>query len=107
VLVIDGLFAEDIFTDDVGVIYRTGFSSPAGMIMFDYYTKKDDRIVFEIFDVQGRTVVTLVDEVKSAGVYEVSWDVRSRGGGVVPAGVYFARIRNSTASSTEKITILK
>jgi hypothetical protein len=107
VLVIGGLFWEDEYLGDVGIVNHTGFVAPQGLIMFSYYTKTHDHITLEVFDVQGRVVATLVDEAKASGIYEVSWDGRTGNGGPVPAGVYFARIRNSTSSSTEKITILK
>lgn len=107
VLVIDGLFSDDALIGDVGIIAATGFSPKTGKIMFSYYTKQHDQIVLEIFDVQGRTIVTLVDEVKAPGIYEVSWDGRAGSNGPVPAGVYFARIRNSSTSDTEKVMVLK
>jgi len=107
VLVIDGLFAEDEPLGDVGILSRSGFSSATDLISFNYYTKTHDHIVFEIFDVQGRTVITLVDEAMAPGIYEVSWDARAGRGGAVPAGVYFARISNGSTSNTEKVTILK
>jgi hypothetical protein len=107
VLVIGGLFGEDVFAGDLGVISHSGLSPKTSTIRFSYYTKEDGHIVLEIFDVQGRTVATLVDEVKPSGIYEVSWDGRTRNGGPIPAGVYFARISNGSASSTEKVMILK
>jgi hypothetical protein len=107
VLVIAGLFGEDVFGDDVGFISHGGLSPKSATIMFSYYTKNHDHIVLEIFDVQGRTVVTLVDEVKAPGIYEVSWEGRTNNGSPVPAGVYFARISNGSTSNTEKVLILK
>jgi len=105
VLVISGLFGEDIFADDIGIITHSGFSPKAATIRFSYYTRESGHIVFEIFDVQGRNVATLVDEVKASGIHEISW--QSRTGSPIPAGVYFARITNGETSNTEKIMVVR
>ena len=107
VLVIGGLFGEDVYGDNLGIISHDGLSPKTSTIEFSYYTKHDDHIVFEVFDVQGRPVATLVDEVKAPGIYEVSWNGRNANGGSVPAGVYFARITNGSDSDTEKVMVLR
>ena len=107
VLVISGLFGEDVFGGDLGIITHSGLSPKSSRIAFSYYTKNQDHIVLQVFDVQGRTVATLVDEVKAPGIYEVSWETLVGNGGRIPAGVYFARISNGSTSSTEKVMILK
>jgi hypothetical protein len=105
VLVIGGLFGDDVFADDIGIVSHNGLSPKTATIRFSYYTKEDDHIVLEVFDVQGRTVATLVDEVKASGIHEVSWN--SRNGSPIPAGVYFARISNGITSDTEKVMVLR
>jgi hypothetical protein len=107
VLVIDGLFLEDEYLGDVGIVAHTGFLADQHKIRLSYYTKTHDHIVLEVFDVQGRTVDVLVDQVKEPGMYEVEWNGRTRSGAPVPAGVYFARIDNGSTSQTMKVTIVK
>jgi flagellar hook assembly protein FlgD len=107
VLAISGLWAHDASAGDIII---TGHDAPAtthGDILFAYYTKSDDHVTFEIFNVEGRIIVTLVNEHKTPGLHEVSWDGKTASGKPVPAGVYFARVRNSRGSDTEKVMIVK
>jgi len=63
-------------------------------------------VTLKVFDVLGREVAALVNEVRPAGRYTVSWDVP-----VLPSGVYFYRLeaKNSTQSfvETRKMILLK
>jgi hypothetical protein len=45
-----------------------------------------------VYDVTGRLVRRLVDEVRNPGTYTQAWDGRSDGGKAVPSGVYFYRL---------------
>ena len=75
------------------------------------------RIVYEIssrtptsvrvYDITGRIVATLVDEVKDPGRYTAIWDGSSSEGGRVGSGVYFYRMEAGPFTSTRKITHLK
>jgi hypothetical protein len=71
-------------------------------------------VTLKIFDVLGREVAALVNEVRPAGRYTVSWDARQSAGGLasdLPSGVYFYRLeaKNSTQSfvETKKMILLK
>ena len=46
----------------------------------------------EIYNVLGQPVRALVDEVQTAGFYQVSWDARDQRGAVVATGVYLTRM---------------
>ena len=48
-------------------------------------------VSLKVYDVLGREVATLVNEVKQPGEYVVQWDARPAVGGM-PSGVYFYRI---------------
>jgi cyanophycinase len=58
-------------------------------------------VSLKIFDILGREVATLVNEVRLAGVYTVRWDASS-----LPSGVYFARL-NQSAEGTMHSDIRK
>jgi N-acetylmuramoyl-L-alanine amidase len=45
----------------------------------------------EIYDILGRAVTTLVDDVIGAGTHSVMWNARSSSGAEVSSGMYFAR----------------
>jgi hypothetical protein len=50
------------------------------------------RVSLRLYDVQGRTVRTLVDQDAAAGMFRATWDGRSDQGTEVGKGVFFARL---------------
>jgi uncharacterized repeat protein (TIGR01451 family) len=107
VVVIGGLWVDEAFADDIGVLTYTGGRSTNGRLNFAFYTKVQGHVTFEVFDVQGRKVATLLDEYMSPGIYDVTWDGMSQSGRRVPTGIYFARVRNNSASDTKKFMVLQ
>jgi hypothetical protein len=62
----------------------------------------------EVFNLQGQRVATLVREEQGPGEYAVSFGIGSRGGpGVLPAGVYFYRLRAGAFASTRKMLLMR
>jgi hypothetical protein len=57
----------------------------------------------DVFDIAGRELATLVDDVRSAGDYEYAWDGTIAAGRASP-GVYFARV--ITARGASHATVL-
>jgi flagellar hook assembly protein FlgD len=45
-----------------------------------------------VFDLRGRLVATLVDEIVAAGRHEVTWNGRDDSGRELPSGVYLSRL---------------
>jgi hypothetical protein len=67
----------------------------------------DGRVRLEVFDVLGRKVRTLVDDVKPLGLYAVDWDGTDNSGTPVSTGVYFYRIQTADYSKTRSMLLLK
>jgi hypothetical protein len=55
-----------------------------------------------VYDVLGREVATLVNEVKEPGSYTVHWDASSVG-----SGVYFYRLRAGSFVQTRRMMLVK
>jgi hypothetical protein len=55
-----------------------------------------------IYDALGRKAATLIDEVKEAGTYSVTWDASG-----FPSGVYFLRMTAGGFSQTRRMTLVK
>jgi len=55
-----------------------------------------------VFDLLGREVKTLVNEVLRPGTYNVSFDA-----GDLPSGIYFYQMRSNDFSETKKLILLK
>lgn len=74
--------------------------NPSTKIRFDLPTQAF--ISLKVYDVLGREVATLVNEMKQAGSYTVKWDA-SR----MTSGVYFCRLRAGNFIETKKLLLLK
>lgn len=61
-------------------------------------------VLVQVFDLRGRKVRTLVDEVRGTGVHRVTWDGRDANGASVASGVYLVRLRTPSTVSTQAIT---
>jgi hypothetical protein len=59
-------------------------------------------VSLRVYDVLGREVTTLVNEVKQPGVYAVQWNA-----GAVASGVYFYRLSAGGFVATKKMLVLK
>jgi len=64
------------------------------------------RVKLEIFDLFGRRVRTLANDVWSAGYHHVEWDGRGEDGTLVPAGVYAYRMTAGSFRAQRKMVLL-
>jgi hypothetical protein len=64
------------------------------------------RVLVRVFDVGGRLVGDVVDQMTAVGWHEVRWNGRDREGVRLPAGVYFARLEFAGGSASAKIVLL-
>lgn len=60
-----------------------------------------------VFDIQGKRVRTLVDEIMQAGLKRVTWDGRDMHGRLVSTGAYFYQLRTAGEVHTQKMVLLK
>ncbi|MCH8495854.1 MAG: T9SS type A sorting domain-containing protein [Balneolales bacterium] len=55
-----------------------------------------------VFDVHGRLVATLVDQVQTSGAHQISFDARS-----LSSGVYLVELQSAGLRTVQKITLMK
>lgn len=67
-----------------------------------YRIPSTNRVTLKIYDVLGREVATLVDEIKDAGSYEETF--RSK---TLPSGIYFYKLHVGNYIETKKMVLLK
>lgn len=60
-----------------------------------------------VYDLSGRRVATLLDGDERAGSRDVTWSGRDASGRELPAGVYLARLRTSTARADVRVLRLR
>ncbi len=67
-----------------------------------YQVSAAGRVRLIVYDVLGREVRTLVDEVKRSGAYSVRFNGRT-----LPSGVYFCRLQSGSFVETKKLVLLR
>ena len=55
-----------------------------------------NNISLKVYDILGKEVATLVDEIKEAGTYNINFDASK-----LPSGIYFYRLTTKTFSQTK------
>jgi hypothetical protein len=74
---------------------------------FRYTVQVPGRICLRVYDVAGRLVRELVNDMGSSGHYETSWDGLDRSGRRVRSGVYAARLSTPDGTSSIRVTELR
>jgi hypothetical protein len=69
---------------------------------FEFRIANRELVTLQVFDVLGREISTLVNEVRPAGVYTVRWDASS-----LPSGVYYYRIQAGAFVDSKKMVLMK
>lgn len=65
------------------------------------------RVTLAVYDVLGRRVATLLDEVVTAGVHSVAWNAGDDLGQSVASGAYVYRLQGAGATLSRVMTVLK
>jgi subtilisin family serine protease len=79
--------------------------NPDTKIIFEipsHSVKDGVRVKLKIYDVLGKEIITLVDENKSSGRYEINFNAAD-----LPSGVYFYKLSAGVYSSVKKMMLIK
>ncbi len=68
---------------------------------------RESHVTLSIYDIRGRPVKTVRDEIVPEGYREVVWDGRDELGKGVSSGVYFYRLTAGEQTLTKKMVLLK
>ena len=68
----------------------------------EYQTSGSEHVTLKVYDVLGREVATLVNEVKTPGTYTVVWDARG-----VAGGIYFYRLVADGYTQSRRMILIK
>ncbi len=67
-----------------------------------YQTGIRGRVILKIFDIIGREVAVLVNEIKEPGTYSVRWDA-----GKASSGVYFYQLQAGDFIQRRKMIVMQ
>jgi len=69
--------------------------------------KERTNVLVEVYDILGRRVATIVDEMRSGGVHTVTWNGINQRGQTVGSGVYLYRIEAGNFVKTKRMMFIK
>ena len=72
-----------------------------------YNIAETQHVKFQIFNIRGQLVTTLVDEVQNSGRHSVTWHGTDANGRDVGSGIYLYRIQTNTDSITKRMLLMK
>ncbi|MEO0293367.1 MAG: T9SS type A sorting domain-containing protein [candidate division WOR-3 bacterium] len=73
-----------------------------------FFIGNREKIELIIYDILGKKVRTLVNDVLSTGAHTISWDGKDNFGNVVSSGIYFYQLRDGkNIVKTKKMTLIK
>ena len=79
--------------------------NPITRINYDLPVMSDAKI--NVYDIMGRKVKTLLDEIQPAGYYEVMWNGTNSFGDRVSSGMYFYSIHSRNFNRSRKMIFMK
>lgn len=72
-----------------------------------FETSTPGRAVIIIYDIRGRCVRHLVDEIAAPGRYEAIWDGVGDDGRPAPSGIYLYRLETTSFSDVKKMVLIR
>ncbi|MCK4421322.1 T9SS type A sorting domain-containing protein, partial [candidate division WOR-3 bacterium] len=72
-----------------------------------YSVVAKERIQLKIYDIAGRMVRTLVDNIQNPGYYNIHWDGKTNNHKKLASGIYFYRIVIGDFNSSKKMILLR
>ena len=68
----------------------------------DYYLSSSEEIVISVYDIMGRKISVLDNELKHSGYHTVVWDAANEA-----SGVYYVQISTGEQVQTQKVMLIK
>ena len=96
-----GVIEEELFPESFKVFqnYPNPFNPTT---TFRYSIPTQSKVVIKVYDILGKEIATLINEEKSVGTYELTWNAEN-----LPSGVYFYQLKAGDFIDTKKMILLK
>ena len=72
-----------------------------------YQITEPSFVSIKVFNVLGNEIVTLVNEEKPAGKYQIIFNLKKHYDSSLPSGIYFYSLITGNFSETKKMVLLK
>ncbi len=76
-------------------------------IKFVYGIPKKTKVEITVYNLSGRKIKTLINEVKEPGIYYLLWNARDEKGNEIGQGVYFVKIKTEGKGEIKKFVKIK
>jgi len=103
----------DVTGDEMPAVPEKNYLAQNSPNPFNPYTeikfglRENVRVVLRIYDVSGRMVAELANEIRNAGNYTVEWNGKGRHNSGLSSGVYFYRLEAGEFRATRKMVLLR
>jgi hypothetical protein len=77
------------------------------MTRITFSLEREEDVALTIYDVRGRLVRALANRRMGPGTFSEAWDGTDDRSGLVPSGIYFARLERGGRVSTAKISVVR
>ncbi|MDI6804914.1 MAG: T9SS type A sorting domain-containing protein [Bacteroidota bacterium] len=67
-----------------------------------YEISKRDLVTIVVYDILGREIKTLLNEIKNPGIYTINWNASN-----LSSGIYYYQLKTSSSTQTKKALLLK
>ena len=109
-LLIDGIMTPIdslLIIPDVFELYQNYPNPFNANTTIEYDLKKNTRVEIKIFNILGKEIITLVNNIESPGGKSITWDGTDQNGNPVSTGVYFYNLITDETTFTKKMLMIK
>ena len=80
-------------------------SQPVAYMTFGL--EREEKVRLRVFDVQGRCMRELLNDVLPAGRHRIPWDGLSDNGHPVGSGIYFMQLKQGEKRTVRKLSVVR
>ncbi len=96
-----------VFTTDAANLFQNSPNPFSRSSVIRYQVQGTENVTLQVYDISGKLVRTLVDEVQCSGNHSVIWDGRTSSNVEVPPGVYLYRLETGSSVSTREMILIR
>jgi len=94
--------------NDINAINLCTSQNPfSTLVDLTFTLNQDDHCSIEIYDMEGRFVISLMNSVMTHGMHSITWDGSNKSGEIISSGLYFCRIESGGVVETTSMCFLR